>query len=240
MQRNRLEVKSKRQLTQSVWEMKLDGCPPMGPGQFVDLALDGLFLRRPIAACDWNDGELTLLFDVVGRGTAQMAAMTPGETVDVLTGLGNCFDIYAGCGKPLLVGGGIGVAPLYYLTKKLAADKSVTVIMGFNTAADIVYQPEFEALGAKVLVATEDGSAGVKGFVTDALAQADYDFIYACGPLPMYRALEACVTVDGQYSFEARMGCGTGICMGCSIKTVSGPKRVCKEGPVFDRKEVIW
>jgi len=225
----------------SVWEMKLSGCPEQHPGQFVNIALDGLFLRRPISVCDWKDETLTLLYKVVGKGTAQMAAMEAGETLDVLTCLGNGFDLSAASVKPLLVGGGIGVAPMYYLAEKLIGQgKSVSVILGFNKADEIIFKEEFEALGAKVVIATADGSVGVKGFVTDALGEVDYDFFYACGPMPMLRALEGRVTTDGQVSLEERMGCGTGICMGCTCKTLLGAKRVCKDGPVFNRRDIIW
>lgn len=241
MNREKLTIISNRQVNATVWEMKLSGCAEQRPGQFVNIALDGRFLRRPISVCDWNAGVLTLLYKVVGKGTAQMAAMKAGESLDVLTGLGNGFNLEAADSKPLLVGGGIGTAPMYYLAKKLIeAGKPVNVILGFNKADEVIYVAEFEALGAKVTVATADGSLGVKGFVTDALPAVDYDFFYACGPMPMFRALESKVATEGQYSFEERMGCGTGICMGCTCKTMLGAKRVCKDGPVFDRKEVIW
>jgi len=241
MNRETLTIIANRQVNETVWEMKLSGCSEQKPGQFVNIALDGLFLRRPISVCDWNDGILTLLYKVVGKGTRQMAQMGEGTELDVLTSLGNGFNLAAAAEKPLLVGGGIGTAPMYYLAKKLiAAGKPVNVILGFNKADEVIYEDEFVKLGAKVTIATADGSVGVKGFVTDALPAVDYDFFYACGPMPMFRALEGKVQTAGQYSFEERMGCGTGICMGCSCKTLFGTKRVCKDGPVFDREEVIW
>lgn len=241
MKRETLTIISNRQVNGSVWEMKLRGCSAQRPGQFVNLALDGLFLRRPISVCDWNDGVLTLLYKVVGKGTRQMTRLPEGMSLDVLTTLGNGFNTSASCEKPLLVGGGIGTAPMYYLAKTLiAAGKEVSVVLGFNKADEIIYREEFEKLGAKVIIATADGSVGVKGFVTDALPMVDYDFFYSCGPMPMFRALEGKIEGEGQYSFEERMGCGTGICMGCSCKTMFGNKRICKDGPVFDRKEVIW
>ena len=243
MKREELTVVSNARVSDSVWEMRLGGgVNPHAPGQFVDVALDGLFLRRPISVCDWTPESLTLLYKVVGKGTAKMSEMLPGESLDVLTGLGNGFDLSAPTERPLLVGGGIGVAPLYYLAKKLVeAGKSVSVILGFNKADEIIYVEEFRSLGVKVVVATADGSVGVKGFVTDALGEVPgYDFFYACGPMPMLRALEGRVATDGQVSLEERMGCGTGICMGCTCRTMLGAKRVCKDGPVFYRRDIVW
>lgn len=241
MERNMLEISSARKLAANVFEMKLSGAPLHGPGQFVNLALDGLFLRRPISVCDSEPGSLTLLYKVVGKGTALMAEMKPGERIDVLTGLGRGFNEDMQCSKPLLVGGGIGVAPLYLLARRLLGrGLPVSVILGFNNADEIIYMEEFKALGADVTVATADGSFGVKGFVTDALEGRDNDYFYACGPMPMLRALVKATDMDGEISLEERMGCGTGICMGCSCHTILGPKRVCKDGPVFNRKEIIW
>ena len=241
MERNMLEISSARKLAGNVFEMKLSGAPQHRPGQFVNLALDGLFLRRPISVCDSEPGSLTLLYKVVGKGTALMAEMKPGERIDVLTGLGRGFNEDMQCSKPLLVGGGIGVAPLYLLARRLLGrGLPVSVILGFNNADEIIYMEEFEALGADVTVATADGSFGVKGFVTDALEGRDNDYFYACGPMPMLRALVKATDMDGELSLEERMGCGTGICMGCSCHTILGPKRVCKDGPVFNRKEIIW
>ena len=212
-------------------------------GQFVEIALDGLYLRRPISVCNYEDGELTLIYKVVGKGTDLMSQMAEGTQLDVLTGLGNGFNIDHECEKPLLVGGGVGVPPLYRLTRDLIArGKDVTVVLGFNTESEIFYAEKFEELGAKVIIATADGSVGVKGFVTNAIAESgiEADYFYSCGPLPMLKALCQSLEIDGEVSLEERMGCGFGICMGCSIQTTKGAKRVCKEGPVFKKEEVIW
>lgn len=212
-------------------------------GQFVEISLEGLFLRRPISVCDFDKDTLTLIYKVVGKGTEQMAGLGVGVKLDTLTGLGNGFNAEHNCQKPLLVGGGVGVPPLYRLTRELIAKgKNVTIILGFNTADEIFYQQEFEQLGANVIIATADGSVGVKGFVTDAIKQCniDFDYFYSCGPLPMLKALSQSTDIDGEISLEERMGCGFGICMGCSIQTASGAKRVCKEGPVFKKEEILW
>ena len=200
-----------------------------------------MFLRRPISVCDYDADSITLIYKVVGEGTAQLSGMRPGERLDLLTGLGNGFSTDCDARRPLLVGGGVGVPPLYGLAKALrAAGKPVQVVLGFNTAAELFYDEEFRALGCGVSVATADGSCGVRGFVTDALAGLDFDYFYACGPLPMLRALSAATACDGQLSFEERMGCGFGACMGCSCKTLTGGKRICKEGPVLMKNEIIW
>ncbi len=230
-------------LTASVHRMRLGGDTQwiVRPGQFVNIALEGRYLRRPISVCDYDAATLTLIYKVVGEGTAQMARMEPGGQLDLLTGLGNGFATDNDARRPLLVGGGVGVPPLYNLAKVLlAAGKPVQVVLGFNTAAEVFYAGEFRALGCSVTVATVDGSAGVKGFVTDALAGLDFDYFYACGPLPMLRALSQATACDGQLSFEERMGCGFGACMGCSCKTLTGNKRICKEGPVMNKGEVLW
>lgn len=240
MKKQTLKIESNRMVVDKVWEMKLSGCDDVQkPGQFVNIALEGKFLRRPISVNDWKDGVLTLLYKVVGRGTAQMADMKAGECLDVLTGLGNGFDFGVDCTKPVLIGGGIGVAPLYLLAKELLA-KGVkpSVILGFNTASEVILKDEFEALGLRTLVTTVDGSCGIKGFVTNALPELGYDYFYTCGPMPMLRALAPAVTSKGQLSLEERMGCGTGICMGCTCKTLLGAKRVCKDGPVFTLDEI--
>ena len=209
-------------------------------GQFVNILLDGLYLRRPISVCDCIDGELTIIYKVVGKGTEKMAKMTEGK-LDILTGLGNGYDLSTAGDKPLLLGGGVGVPPLYMLAKKLIAEgKQVSVILGFNTKDEIFYEEEFKALGASVTVTTVDGSYGVKGFVTNALPDIDYTYVYSCGPLPMLKALAGATQTSGQYSLEERMGCGFGACMGCSCKTLLGNKRICKEGPVFVKEEIIW
>ncbi len=230
-------------LTKDVYRMILvgDTSAMSAPGQFVEISLPGFFLRRPISVCDYDASGLTLIYKVVGRGTDAMAAMKEGETLDVLTGLGNGFSPEKGGEAPLLVGGGVGVPPLYHLAKRLIAQGARPfVVLGFNRAEEIFYAGEFRALGAEVAVTTVDGSAGVKGFVTAALP-ASYSYVYSCGPMPMLRALYAATQgVPGEFSLEERMGCGFGACMGCSIMTTKGSRRVCKDGPVFGKEELAW
>lgn len=232
-------------LTRDVYRMVLEGNTQwiIRPGQFVNIELDGLYLRRPISICDWDEHTITIIYKVVGRGTEQMSKMSVGKELDVLTGLGNGFNAEAECSEALLVGGGVGVPPLYRLAKELLAQgKKVSVVLGFNTAAEVFYAEEFRQLGAEVYVSTADGSMGVKGFVTDAIRESGvtFDYFYACGPLPMLKALCDNCTQRGELSFEERMGCGFGACMGCSCKTLTGNKRICKEGPVMRREEIIW
>lgn len=238
-------VLSNEPLTGSVWRMILGGDTQWitAPGQFVNIALEGRYLRRPISVCDYDERTITLIYKVVGDGTAQMSRMAPGVRIDLLTGLGNGFSTDADTRRPLLVGGGVGVPPLYNLARRLLAEgREVQVVLGFNTAAEVFYADEFRALGCDVTVATADGSAGVAGFVTTAIAARglDFDYFYACGPLPMLRALSQATACDGQLSFEERMGCGFGACMGCSCKTLTGSKRICKEGPVMNKGEILW
>ena len=268
-----------------VYQMELSGCSEeQRPGQFVNIELDGLFLRRPISVCDWKDGVLTLLYKLVGKGTALMATLQPGARLDVLCSLGNGFDIdIPALARPLLVGGGIGTAPLYLLARRLKErGVSPTVILGFNTASEIIYEKEFKALGLRTLVTTVDGSYGTPGFVTDALpllasasdpstvgasvsdsssvgasvsspsivgasvsapssaADSGYDYCFACGPMPMLRALAPKLASPAQFSLEERMGCGTGICMGCTCPQLTGTKRICKDGPVFRLDEISF
>lgn len=235
------EILSNEKIAKDVYKMVLQGNTEYitASGQFVNIKLEGRFLRRPISVCDYSDSMLTLIYKVVGVGTEEMSRMTSGERLDVLTGLGNGYDISLSK-KPLVIGGGVGVPPLYNLTKKLIEDnQQVTVILGFNTKDEVFYEEEFRALGANVIVATADGSYGVKGFVTDAMPD-DYDYFYTCGPMPMFKAIEGVVKTSGQYSFEERMGCGFGACMGCSCKTKYGSKRICKDGPVLKREEIVW
>lgn len=237
------KVKSNVLIAPSVYRMELlgDTSALTHPGQFINIKIDGLFLRRPISVCDYNDSEITVIYKVVGEGTEILSKCNTNDGLDILVGLGNGFDPEKSCEKPLLIGGGVGVPPLYNLCKQLInKGKSVSVVLGFNTKDEIFYEDEFKALGADVTVATADGSYGVKGFVTDAMKDIDYDFFYTCGPSPMFKAIESTVTVSGQYSFEERMGCGFGACMGCSCKTKYGNKRICKDGPVMDREEIIW
>ena len=228
-------------LTATVYKMVLEGdTDGITTGQFVNILLDGLYLRRPISVCDCADSKLTLVYKVVGKGTAQMAAMTAGQTLDVLTGLGNGYDVAKAGDHPLLLGGGVGVPPLYMLARLLREQgKAVSVVLGFNTADEVFYEQEFKALGCDVTVTTADGSHGVKGFVTDALP-ADYSYFYTCGPEPMLKAVYRATTTSGQFSFEERMGCGFGACMGCSCKVITGYKRICKDGPVLEKEEILW
>jgi dihydroorotate dehydrogenase electron transfer subunit len=230
-------------LTKDVWRMVLAGdtSAMSAPGQFIEISLPGFYLRRPISVCDYDDTSITIIYKVVGQGTDAMTKLVPGDTLDVLCGLGNGFDPAKSGDAPVLVGGGVGVPPLYNLAKKLlAAGKKPTVILGFNKADEIFYAEEFKALGADVVVTTVDGSVGVKGFVTNALPE-NISFVYTCGPLPMLKALyKATDGVSGEYSLEERMGCGFGACMGCSIMTKEGAKRVCKDGPIFQKEVLEW
>ena len=229
-------------LTKDVMKMVLlgDTTAITTSGQFVNIALEGKFLRRPISVCDYDERSLTIIYKVVGKGTAQMKNMTPGETLDILTGLGNGYDLSCSGDAPVLLGGGVGVPPMYNLAKKLVTQgKAVTVILGFNTASEVFYEDEFKALGCNVTVTTVDGSYGVKGFVTDALPE-QYSHFYTCGPEPMLKAVYRATCTSGQMSFEERMGCGFGACMGCSCKTLTGYKRICKEGPVMRKEEIAW
>ena len=229
-------------LTSNVYMMTLKGnTEGIRCGQFVNIQLDGLFLRRPISVCDCEGDVLTLIYKVVGRGTEKMSHMTEGESLDLLTGLGNGYNTTPSGDKPLLLGGGVGVPPLYMLCKKLISEgKHPTVILGFNKADEVFYEDEFKALGAEVIVCTADGSYGVKGFVTTAMEGIDYTYFFTCGPEPMLKAVYKATTTEGQMSFEERMGCGFGACMGCSCKTITGYKRICKEGPVMRKKEILW
>ena len=243
MKKGIFTILSNEALTSSVYRMTLEGDTSAitAPGQFVNIQLAGKFLRRPISVCDWEENKLTLVYKVVGHGTAQMSAMAQGETLDILTGLGNGYDLSVVGESPVLVGGGVGVPPMYGLAKKLRAlGKHVQVILGFNTQEEIFYEAEFQALGCTVAVTTVDGSYGVKGFVTDALKEMHYSHFCACGPEPMLKALYKASATSGQMSFEERMGCGFGACMGCSCKTLTGNKRICKEGPVMKKEEILW
>ena len=229
-------------LTETVYKMVLSGdtSAVTNCGQFVDLRLPEKYLRRPISVCDYDETTLTLIYKVVGSGTEIMSTLPVGTQLDVLTGLGNGYDTSLSGDRPVLVGGGVGVPPMFNLCKKLVAEgKHPQVVLGFNMASEIFLADEFRALGVDVHIATADGSVGTKGFVTDVIKNLEYTYFYACGPMPMFKAMEACLTTSGQYSFEERMGCGFGACMGCTIQTKSGYKRVCKDGPVFWREEVF-
>ena len=238
-----LKVCENTPLTENVFKMVLQGdvSEVTRPGQFINIKLDGFYLRRPISVCDKADDTLTIIYKVVGEGTEYMATLTEGAELDVLIGLGNGFDVNASGDTALLLGGGVGVPPLYMLCKKLIeAGKKVTVCLGFNTKSEIFYEDEFKALGADVRVATVDGTYGTKGFVTNLFEDVDYSYYYTCGPEPMLKAVYSTCTSDGELSFEERMGCGFGACMCCSCKTVTGYKRICKEGPVMKKEEILW
>ena len=235
-------------------ELSGDTSEVTAPGQFVNIRLEGKFLRRPISVCDKAQDRLVLIYKVVGHGTQQLAKMEPGGALDLLTGLGNGYDLAKSGDRPLLIGGGAGVPPMYWLCRELIEQgKEVTVILGFNTAEEVFYEKEFAALGAKTVIMTADGSYGRKGFVTDGMtaleqeygcgdgpAETFYSYIFTCGPMPMFRAIDRVAKTSGQFSFEERMGCGFGACMGCSCKTITGYKRICKDGPVLEREEILW
>ena len=236
-------IKSQEKIAKDVFKMVLSGNTDdiTASGQFVNIKLDGFYLRRPISVCDYDKNELTLIYKTVGEGTEAMSKYENGTELDILTGLGNGYDTSLSGETPLLLGGGVGVPPLYNLCKKLVAEgKKPTVILGFNSADDVFYENEFKALGADVFVTTADGSYGIKGFVTDAIADLNYSFFYTCGPEPMLKAIYNVSKTSGQLSFEERMGCGFGACMGCSCKTKYGNKRICKDGPVLIKEEIIW
>ncbi len=243
MKQSIFTILSNEALTDSVYKMVLGGDTSAitAPGQFVNILLDGLYLRRPISVCDYNENTLTLVYKVVGKGTEQMSRKSAGEKLDILTGLGNGYDLSLSGDRPVLLGGGVGVPPLYNLAKKLLAEgKNVSVILGFNTKSEIFYEEEFKKLGCAVTVTTVDGSYGTQGFVTTALETMYYTYFYTCGPEPMLKAIYKASKASGQMSFEERMGCGFGACMGCSCKTLTGNKRICKEGPVMKKEEILW
>ena len=229
-------------LTATVYRMRLLGdTDGIRCGQFINILIDGLYLRRPISVCDTDEESITILYKVVGKGTEKMARMPIGTRLDVLTQLGNGYDTKQSGSKPLLLGGGVGVPPLYKLCKELIQEgKDVTVILGFNTKDEVFYENEFKALGADVIVTTVDGTYGTKGFVTTVMEALDYSYFYTCGPEPMLKAIYKVSKTGGQFSFEERMGCGFGACMGCSCKTLTGNKRICKEGPVLVKEEILW
>lgn len=243
MKQGIFEITENTKIAKDVFKMRLAGDTSgiTGAGQFVNIKIDGFFLRRPISVCDFNENELLIIYRVVGKGTDRMSGLGAGQKLDLLTGLGNGYDLTVKTDKPVLIGGGVGVPPLYKLAKELKKQgKKVSVILGFNSKEEIFFEKEFKEIADRVLVCTADGTYGVKGFVTDALCDVDYDYFFTCGPEPMFRALEKTVKTSGQFSFEQRMGCGFGACMGCTCKTLTGNKRICREGPVLFREEIIW
>lgn len=245
MKQGLFSITQNEKIAQSVYKMRLSGDTSAikKAGQFVNIKLDGFFLRRPISVCDYTAEELLIIYKVVGKGTEKMSAMEKGEQLDILTGLGNGYDLTVKTEKPVLIGGGVGVPPLYKLSKELKNQgKRVSVILGFNSEKEIFFEEEFMEIADRVLICTADGSYGIKGFVTDAIKDIDFDYFFTCGPEPMFKALESTIDkgISGQLSFEQRMGCGFGACMGCSCKTLTGNKRICREGPVLFREEIIW
>lgn len=247
MKKGIFTVRENSVLTPTTWRMRLEGdtSAVTAPGQFINIKLNGHFLRRPISVCDLEEGCVTIIYKVLGHGTEEMTALPEGTELDILTGLGNGYDLECAGLRPLLIGGGVGIPPLYLAARRLTEAEEVTVILGFNSADEIYYEDEFRALGCRVITATADGSAGIRGFVTDAFpADEKFTSFYTCGPEAMLRAVYRRVYeeagIPGQMSFEERMGCGFGACMGCSCRTVTGSKRICKEGPVLRTEEIIW
>ena len=242
MKQGKFEIVENLPLARDIMSLRLGGDTGaiVRPGQFVNIQVEGCFLRRPLSVCDWDDGSLTLVYRIAGRGTELLAKMKKGS-LDLLTGLGNGFDTAISGDRPLLIGGGLGFTPLYALAKSLIKEgKRVQVILGFASKEQAVYVDKFRALGCEVTVCTEDGSLGIKGFVTRAMEGLDYSHFYTCGPEAMFRAVSDCSVTSGQFSFEQRMGCGFGACMGCSCETLYGVKRICKEGPVLMKEEIKW
>lgn len=243
MKQGIFEIIENRKIAKNTYLMVLKGDTGdiTASGQFINIKLDGLFLRRPISVCEFDGETVTVIYKAVGVGTEAMAKMQAGDKLDVLTGLGNGYDLSKSGDRPLLLGGGAGVPPMYMLAKLLIAEgKKVSVVLGFNSKDEVFFEQEFKALGADVTVTTADGSVGVKGFVTDAMKDIDYSYFYTCGPEPMLKAIDKAAVTSGQFSFEERMGCGFGACMGCSCKTKYGNKRICKDGPILQREEIIW
>lgn len=242
MKQGIFEIIQNERIAKNVMKMTLRGdCSDItSAGQFINIKLDGLYLRRPISVYDCDGDTVTIIYKIVGKGTEEMSKMQGGK-LDILSGLGNGYDLEKSGDSPLLIGGGVGVPPLYLLAKKLRAQgKKVSVIMGFNTAEEVFCEAEFKALGCDVRVATADGSYGIKGFVTNAMDGISYSHVYTCGPEPMLKAVFGAITTSGQFSFEERMGCGFGACMGCTCETLTGYKRICRDGPVLFKEEIKW
>ncbi len=238
-----MKITDNKKIAEKTYFMSLEGDTSAitKPGQFINIKLDGFFLRRPISVCDCENGKLSIIYKVVGNGTKEMPELPVGAELDILSGLGNGYDTSKSGDCPVLIGGGVGVPPMYLLCKKLVSEgKKATVILGFNSEKEVFGVDEFKATGAEVYVTTADGSVGTKGFVTDVLKNLDYTYFYTCGPMPMFKAIESIAKTSGQYSFEERMGCGFGACMGCTCKTKYGNKRICKDGPVLEREEIVW
>lgn len=238
-----MKITDNKKIAEKTYFMSLEGDTSAitKPGQFINIKLDGFFLRRPISVCDCENGKLSIIYKVVGNGTKEMSELPVGAELDILSGLGNGYDTSKSGDCPVLIGGGVGVPPMYLLCKKLVSEgKKATVILGFNSEKEVFGVDEFKATGAEVYVTTADGSVGTKGFVTDVLKNLDYTYFYTCGPMPMFKAIENIAKTSGQYSFEERMGCGFGACMGCTCKTKYGNKRICKDGPVLEREEIVW
>ena len=242
MKQGYFKVIENEKLCENVYKMRLlgDVSGITNAGQFINVKIDGVYLRRPISVCDLDENSVTIIYKVVGKGTEILSNLKEGE-LDVLTGLGNGYDLSLSGSEPLLIGGGVGVPPMYLLAKRLIREnKKVTVVLGFNKKEEVFFEEEFKKLGANVIVTTVDGSYGVKGFVTDAITNLNYTYFYTCGPEPMLKAIYKTVKTSGEFSFEERMGCGFGACMGCSCKTLYGNKRICKDGPVLKKEEIIW
>ena len=238
-----MKITDNKKIAEKTYFMSLEGDTSAitKPGQFINIKLDGFFLRRPISVCDCENGKLSIIYKVVGNGTKEMSELPVGAELDILSGLGNGYDTSKSGDCPVLIGGGVGVPPMYLLCKKLVSEgKKATVILGFNSEKEVFGVDEFKATGAEVYVTTADGSVGTKGFVTDVLKNLDYTYFYTCGPMPMFKTIESIAKTSGQYSFEERMGCGFGACMGCTCKTKYGNKRICKDGPVLEREEIVW
>ena len=242
--RDKYKIKSNQQIAKNVYEMVLEGDTTyiVRPGQFINIELDGCYLRRPISVCDYDDKTITIIYKVVGNGTEKMATFEEGKILDILTGLGNGFEVKRGGEKPLLIGGGVGTPPMYNLCKKLVEQgKNPVVVLGFGNVDDVFYEEKFKEMGVEIHISTVDGSYGVKGFVTDIVKDLkDYTYYYTCGPKNMLKAVYDTATTDGELSFEEKMGCGFGACMGCTCETTKGNKRICKEGPVLKKEEIIW
>ena len=242
--RNKFKIIENQKIAFNVYKMILEGDTSYitKPGQFINIEIDGFYLRRPISVCDWDEKTITIIYKVVGDGTEKLSTYKTGEILDILTGLGNGFDITKSGDRPLLIGGGVGTPPMYGLCKKLISQNiKPMVILGFTSNQDVFYEDEFKKLGANVYISTNDGSYGIIGFVTDIIKNLEgYTYYYACGPEPMLKAVYNTANSNGELSFEERMGCGFGACMGCTCKTKYGNKRICKDGPVLEKEEIIW